>query len=154
MFRWIGIGLAIVAALIIAFIIWLALASDPVREATRDVFIIILASLMMVVAILLIAAVIVILYAVYHIDRLARTSVIPKIDVATVKLNEILDNTRVIAENARGTTSTVSSTTVFVAEQVATPIIRVSSLMAGVRAAATALARREVPPEPPAPDHG
>lgn len=144
--RWIGIGLAILALITIAFIVAAALF-PPFREASRDIAIVILAVFQMIAAILTIVLLVAVLYAVQALQRLTRDTIIPKIDTATVKVNEILDNTRVVAGNARDSATTVTTTTVFVAERVVSPIIRVSSLMAGVRAAAGALARRGAPPE-------
>jgi hypothetical protein len=62
-----------------------------------------------------------------------------------VKLNEVLDSTRSLASNVRDSASTATQTTAFIGERVVSPIIRISSLVTGVRAAATTLARRDAP---------
>jgi hypothetical protein len=79
-----------------------------------------------------------------RVERLASGSLVPKLDQAMVKLNEVLDSTRVLAEQARQSAGTVTNSTTFVAEQVVSPVIRIASLASGVRAAATTLARRSV----------
>jgi hypothetical protein len=145
--KWIGIGLAIVGILLIAFIVagylfpgWAA--------TTRDIAIVILAVLQMISVILLIALLLAFLYAVFYIRRLARDTIVPKIDALTAKLDGVIDNTRSITGNVKDTTTTVSTTTVYVAERVVSPVIRVAGLMAGVRAGARFLARRGEAAEP------
>ena len=58
------------------------------------------------------------------------------------KLDGVVEHTQTIAGNFKDTTTTVSSTTSYVAERVVSPVIRVSGLLIGVRAAASFLARR------------
>jgi hypothetical protein len=71
----------------------------------------------------------------------------PEITKINTKLDELLDNTRAIVGNVRESSDTITTTTIYTAERVVTPIIRVSGLVAGVRAAASALARRDVQAE-------
>lgn len=142
--KWIGIGLAILAAITIAFIVAVAIF-EPFRIVTRDIAIIILAAFQMIGAILTIALLLAILYAVRTIRHLANDRIIPRVEALTNQLDQVLDNTRAITGNVKDTTSTVSTTTVYVAERVVAPVIRVSGLMAGVRAAAAFLARRGQP---------
>jgi hypothetical protein len=97
----------------------------------------------MIGALLTIALLLAVLYAVRAINRLAHDTVVPKIDMLTGKLDTVIDNTRSITSNVKDTTTTASATTVYIAEQVVSPIIRVTSLVAGVRAAARFLARRD-----------
>lgn len=139
--KWIGIGLTIIGAISIAFIVAAYLFPD-FREATRDIAVIVLALFQMIGALLTIGLVLAIIYAVRAINRLARETVMPKIDALTGKIDQVLDSTQAIAGNLKDTSTTVSTTTVYVAEQVVSPVIRVSSLLAGVRAAAVFLARR------------
>jgi phage-related protein len=139
--KWIGIGLAVVGIITVAFIV-AAYLFPGFREATRDIAIVILAVFQMIGAILTIALLLAIIYAVRSINRLARETVMPKIEMLTGKLDQMIDSTHAITGNLKDTTTTVSTTTVYVAEQVVSPVIRVSSLLAGVRAAATFLARR------------
>lgn len=139
--KWIGIGLAVVGIITVAFIVAAYLFPD-FRVATRDIAIVILAVFQMIGAILTIALLLAIIYAVRAINRLARETVMPKVDALSVKVDQLLDSTKMITGNIKDTTTTVSTTTVYVAEQVVSPVIRVSSLLAGVRAAATFLARR------------
>lgn len=144
--KWIGIGIAIVVLIAVAFIV--AAAIFPTfRVVSRDIAIVILAVFQMIISILGIVLLIAILYAINLLQKLTRDSVIPKIDVAVTKANEILDNTRTVTGNIRDSASTATNTTVFVAERVASPIIRASSLVAGVRAAAITLARRGSGPD-------
>lgn len=146
MIRWIGIGLAIVTVILIAFIV-AGYMFEGFREATRDIAIVILAVMQMIGAILTVALLLAIIYAVRAINRLAQNTVIPKIDTLTGKLDQVIDNTRTITGNVRDTTTTVTTTTTYVTEQVVAPVIRVSSLFAGARAAASFLARRGAPPD-------
>ena len=140
--KWIGIGLAVVGIIAIAFIVAAYLYPD-FRVATRDIAIVILAVFQMIGALLTIALLLAVLYAVRAINRLAHDTVVPKIDMLTGKLDTVIDNTRSITSNVKDTTTTASATTVYIAEQVVSPIIRVTSLVAGVRAAARFLARRD-----------
>jgi hypothetical protein len=139
--KWIGIGLAILGLITIAFIVAAYIFPD-FREATRDIAVVILAVFQMIGAILTIALLIAILYAVRAIRKLANETVMPRVEALTTKIDGLIDNTRTITTNVKDTTATVSTTTVYVAEQVVSPVIRVSGLLAGVRAAATFLARR------------
>ena len=147
MTKWIGIGLAVVGIIAIAFIVAAYLFPD-FRVATRDIAIVILAVFQMIGAILIIALLLAVMFAVRAINRLAKDTVIPKIDMLTGKLDAVIENTRSITGNVKDTTGTVSTTTVYVAEQVVSPIIRVAGLVAGVRAGARYLARRGVEQEP------
>jgi hypothetical protein len=139
--KWIGIGLVVVGLITVAFIVAAYLFPD-FRVATRDIAIVILAVFQMIGAILTIVLLLAIIYAVRTINRLARETVMPKVDALSGKIDQLLDSTKAITGNIKDTTTTVSTTTVYVAEQVVSPVIRVSSLLAGVRAAATFLARR------------
>lgn len=145
MFRWIGIGLGVLLLLLIAAIVGLFLASPGVREAIRDIFIIVLGFFTLVSTILSIAVILALLYVMNRMEKLARGSVLPKLDEAMVKMNEVLESTKTLAASAKDTAGTAAGTTHFVAERVVSPIIRVSSLVTGVTAAATSLARRDAP---------
>jgi uncharacterized protein YoxC len=144
--KWIGIGLAAVGIIAVAFIVAAYIFPD-FRIATRDIAIVILAVFQMIGAILMIALLLAIIFAVRAINRLARDTVIPKIDTLTAKLDGVIENTRSITGNVKDTTTTVSTTTVYMAERVVSPVIRVAGLVAGVRAAARFLARRGETPE-------
>jgi hypothetical protein len=146
--RWIGIGIGLLTAVLFGFIIAAIFLGEEFRAAWRDVFIVILAALQLISAVLSIAILIAILYAVDQINRLARNNVIPKLDEALLKANEALDTTRAIANNVRESAQTATTATNYVAERVVSPIIRISSLVTGVRAAAVTLARRGKPEEP------
>jgi hypothetical protein len=139
--KWIGIGLAAIALIAIAFIVAAYIYPD-FREATRDIAIVVLAVFQMIGAILTAALLIGLLYAVLAIQRLTNNTIVPKIDMLTTKLDGVIESTHAITTNIKDTTSTVGTTTTYVAEQVVSPVIRVSGLLAGVRAAATFLARR------------
>jgi hydrogenase/urease accessory protein HupE len=142
-FKWIGIGLGVITLLLIGFIVALAIAPVPLREAFRDIFIIILGFFMLISTVLTVAVLMGILYTFNRIERLARGNVIPKVDDAMLKLNDILETTRGMTTNVSEAASTATTSTTFVAERVVSPIIRISSLVTGVRAAATTLARRD-----------
>jgi hypothetical protein len=144
--KWIGIGLAVVGVITIAFIVAAYLFPD-FRVATRDIAIVILAVFQMIGALLTIALLLAVLYAVRAINRLAHETVVPKIDLLTGKIDGLLETTRSITSNVKDTTATASTTTVYIAEQVVAPVIRVASLMTGVRSAARYLARRGAAPE-------
>jgi hypothetical protein len=164
-FRWIGIGVAVLLVGLIAFFVAAILLPPGFREGARDIFIVILASLQLIGAILTIALLIAVLFAVNEINKLARNTIVPKIDTAmtkvnelidvvspridtaTVRVTEIVDNARTATDHVRDTSGAVTTTIVFVAERVVSPIIRISSLVAGVRAAATTLAQRDQKPE-------
>lgn len=141
--KWIGIGLAVLGLITIAFIV-AAYLYPGFREATRDIAVVILAVMQMIAVILMIAILLAIMYAVWTINRLARNTVLPKIDMLTGKLDQVIENTQSITANVKDTTATASTTTVYIAEQVVSPVIRVASLLAGVRGAARFLARRDV----------
>jgi methyl-accepting chemotaxis protein len=139
--RWINIGLAVLGLLTVGFIgllYWL----PEFRAATRDVAVIILALFSMVGTIISIALLLTLVYTVQAINRTAQNTVIPQIGQLTAKVDQVLDSGRQIAGNVQDTTSSVSTTTSYVAEQVVTPFVRIGGLMAGVRAAASYLARR------------
>jgi hypothetical protein len=139
--KWIGIGLAVIGLIVVAFIV-AAYMFPGFREATRDIAIVILAVLHMLSVILTIALLLAILYAVAYIRRLTRDTIVPKVDALSSKIDSVLETTRAITGNVQETTTTVSTTTVYMAERVVTPVIRVAGLLAGVRAAARFLARR------------
>lgn len=145
MWKWVGIAIGTVIVLMIAFVVGMYLAPVGVREATRDIFIIILGLFQLVVVVLLTVVLFALIYAIRQINKVASGSVIPKLDEAMVKMNDVLDSTRTIAGSARETATNVSGSTSFVTERVVSPFIRISSLLIGVRAAATSLARRDAP---------
>ena len=146
MVKWIGIGLAVVVAILIAFIVAAYIFPD-FRVATRDIAIVLLAVLTMISIILSIALLLAILYAVMYIRRLTNDTIVPQITDLKTKLDGVVANTREITGNVKDTTTTVSTTTVYIAEKAVSPIIRVAGLLAGVRAAARYVARRDEAPE-------
>jgi hypothetical protein len=145
--KWIGIGLAVVVAILIAFIVAAYIFPD-FRIATRDIAIVLLGVLMMISIILTIALLLAILYAIIFIRRLTRDTLVPQITALKTSLDGVIENTRGITGNVKDTTTTVSTTTVYIAEKAVSPVIRVAGLLAGVRAAARFLARRDEAPEP------
>ena len=146
MIKWIGIGLAIVVVILVAFIVAAYIFPD-FRVATRDIAIVLLAVLTMISIILTIALLLAILYAVMFIRRLTNETIVPQITDLKTKLDGVVETTREITGNVKDTTTTVSTTTVYIAEKAVSPIIRVAGLLAGVRAAARYLARRDEAPE-------
>jgi hypothetical protein len=139
--RWIGIGLAVITVLAIAFIVALYLFPE-FRVATRDVAVVIAAFFQIISTILGAALLLAIIYAVRAITNLSQNTLVPRIDALTAKVDQLLDSGRTIAGNVQDTSATVSTTTSYVAEQVVSPFVRVAGLMAGVRAAASFLANR------------
>lgn len=145
MLRWVGIGVGVLTVLLIGFIVGLALAPVGFREGSRDIMIILLGIFQLISTFVMIALLFAVLFAVNQISKVARTSVVPRIDEAMVKLNDVLDSTRTLAGNVRDSASTATQATSFVAERAVSPIIRISSLVTGVRTAAVTLARRDAP---------
>ena len=139
--KWIGIGLAVLGIILIAFIV--AGYVFPLWAAnTADIAIVILAVFQLISVILLIALLVALLWSVFAIKKLATQTVLPKVDLLTSKLDGVIEHTQAIAGNVKDTTMTVSTTTSYMAERVVSPVIRVSGLLIGVRAAASFLARR------------
>lgn len=145
MFKWIGIGLGVLTLLLIAFIVGLFLVPVGVRESIRDIFVIVLGFFMLVTTVLTIAVLLGLLFTMSRIEKLARGNVLPKLDEAMLKMNDVLESTKALATSAKETAGNAVGTTQFVSERVVSPIIRISSLFSGVRAAATSLARRDAP---------
>ncbi len=141
MVKWIGIGLAVVGIITIAFIV-AAYMYPGFREATRDIAIVILAVFQMIGALLTVALMLAILWAVFSIRKLAENTVMPKVDALSSKIDQLTDTAQSTLTSVKDTTSNLSTTTNYVAEQAVAPIIRVASLVAGARAAATFVARR------------
>lgn len=140
MFKWISIGLGVVGALLVAFIV--AGYIFPAWAATtRDIAIVILSVLQILSVVLMIALLLALLYVVMYIRRLVDETITPQFKTLTAKVDGLLETTRAITGNVQETTTTVSTTTAYVAERVVSPVIRVAGLMAGVRAAARFLAQ-------------
>ena len=147
MVKWIGIGLAVVVVILVAFIA-AAYMFPEFRVATRDIAIIMLSVLTMISIILTIVLLLAIVYAVMYIRRLTNDTVVPQIVDLKARLDGVVANTHDITGNVKDTTTAVSTTTVYIAEKAVSPIIRVAGLLAGVRAAARYVARRDEAPEP------
>jgi hypothetical protein len=140
--KWMGIGIAVVVVILVAFIAAAYIFPD-FRVATRDIAIVLLAVLTMISIILTIVLLLAIIYAVMFIRRLTNDTIVPQITDLKTKLDGVVANTRDITGNVKDTTTTVSTTTVYIAEKAISPIIRVAGLLAGVRAAARYVARRD-----------
>jgi len=126
---WLIIGGVAILAIVIALIVWISL-SDAWQTAAY-VAIVIMAIFELVSALLLIALLGVLLWAVLSIRNVANETVVPKV-------SQTLDQ---VKDSAYAT----KNTTAYVAESVVTPLIKISSIAAGVRTAAIALARRNKP---------
>lgn len=150
MFKWVAIVLGVLIALLIAFIVGMALAPEGFREGSRDIFIMIIALFQLISSVVLIALLVALIYGVNQINKVARLNVIPKLDEALVKINDVLENTRTVSNNVRDVADNATTSTTFVTERVVSPIIRISSLVTGVRAAAVTLARRDNANQPDA----
>lgn len=127
--KWIFIGvgglvlvLVLVVGLITYFDAWMTAAY---------VSIVILAIFEVFSVLLLIALLAALIGAVFAIRDLANNTVVPKV-------SQTLDQVKDSAAAAKNTTA-------YVAEGVVTPLIKISSIAAGVRTAAVALARRNKP---------
>ena len=139
--KWIAIGFAVIIAIAIAYVV-AAYNYPAFREATRDIAIVILAIFQIIGSILTAALLLALLYSMVALEKLATQTVLPKVDLLTAKLDDVIEQTQAIAGNVKDTTTTVSTTTSYIADRVVSPVIRVSSLLIGVRAAASFLARR------------
>jgi Ni,Fe-hydrogenase III large subunit len=139
--KWIIIGVSAISVILIGYIA-AAYAFPEFRTATAEIAVTLLAVLQMIGAFIAVAILFAILYVINALNRLANQRVVPRIEELNVKVSQLLDVTMDIANNARTTSTTVTGTTTFISEKVAAPVIRASGLFAGVRATATALARR------------
>lgn len=142
--KWIVIGVAVTAVILVVFIVC-AYLFPGWRQATADIAIILLALTGMIAAILAIAILFAILYTVNKIRSVTTDVVVPQVAVLRTKVDGILDSVNSVADTARSSATTVSTTTSYASEQVVTPIIKLAGLIAGVRAGATFLARRGAP---------
>ena len=140
--KWIMIGLIVLLIIAIAFIVAMYMFPD-FRVATRDVAVVILALFQLIGTLISIAILFAVLYAVQAVDNVARQKLIPRVEGLSLKVDQLVDQSQAVANKVVDTTSAVSTTTSYMAEQVVSPLIRVSSMLAGVRAAVTYLARRD-----------
>ncbi len=127
--KWLIIGGVLFAVLIIGLIVLISV-TDAWATA-RDVSVVILAIFQMISTLLMIALLAVLIYAVMALRSLASETLVPKV-------SQTLDQ-------VRDTAATAKNTSTYVAQGVVTPLIKISSVAAGVRAAAVALARRSPP---------
>ncbi len=127
--KWLIIGGVVFAALVIALIVLISV--NNAWATARDVSVVILAIFSMISTLLTIALLAILIYAVMAIRTLASETVVPKV-------SQTLDQVRDSAVAAKNTTT-------YVGQGVAAPLIKLSSVAAGVRAAAVALARRSPP---------
>lgn len=148
--RWIIIAAVVLLILVIAFIVT-AIAVPGFSAVARDIAIVILAVFQFIGAFLTIALLITVLYAIKSLHELIQLQVVPRLNQVTAKVDGVLDNTRSVMRNVRESSDTITTTTVYTAERVVSPLIRVSSLIVGVRAAARAMAHLDDPLEQPEP---
>jgi hypothetical protein len=127
--KWLIIGGVISAVLVIGLIVLISVADA--WATARDVSIVILAIFQMISTLLMIGLIAILIYAVMALYSVASETVLPKV-------SQTLDQ-------VRDTAGTAKNTTTYVAQGVATPLIKISSVAAGVKAAAVALARRSPP---------
>ena len=128
--RWLILGGILFAALVIGLIVLISWTNA--WATARDVSIVILAIFEMISTLLMITLLAVLIYVLMALRSLASETVVPKV-------SQTLDQ-------VRDTAVTAKSTSTYVAQGIVTPLIKISSVAAGVRAAAIALARRS-PPE-------
>jgi hypothetical protein len=145
--KWISIVSGVLAVVLLAFIGLAMFFGAEFRAAWRDVFIVVMVALQLLGAILTVGILIAVLVLIDRLDKLARNSLLPRLDDVTGKVNEVLDTTRGLTADVRTTTHTAAQTTVFVAERVVTPVIKLAGLLSGARSLATAFARRDTPDE-------
>jgi uncharacterized membrane protein len=124
--KWLIVG-GVVSVLVIVGLIVLISINDAWQTAAY-VSIVILAIFEIFSVLLLIALLAILIYAVLAIRDLANNTVVPKV-------SQTLDQ-------VKDTAAATKNTTAYVAEGVVTPLIKISSIATGVRAAAVALARR------------
>lgn len=124
--NWIIIGVVAAIVLFVGGIILISV-NDGWQTAAY-VSVVLLAMFQVFTTLLLTAILIAVIYAVFAIKNLADKQVVPEV-------TKTLEQVRSTASLARDTTS-------YVAEGVVAPIIKITSLAAGVRAAAVSLARR------------
>jgi hypothetical protein len=127
--KWLIIVGVVFAVLVIGLIILISV--NDAWETARDVSVVILAIFSMISTLLTIALLAVLIYAVMTLRTLASETVVPKV-------SQTLDQ-------VKDTAVTAKNTSTYVAQGVVTPLIKLSSVAAGVRAAAVALARRNPP---------
>lgn len=127
--KWLIIGGVVFAVLIIGLIVLISVADA--WDTARDVSIVILAIFSMISTLLMIALIAVLIYAVMALRTVASETILPKV-------SQTLDQ-------VKDTAATAKNTSTYVAQGVATPLIKLSSVAAGVKAAAVALARRNPP---------
>jgi hypothetical protein len=124
--KWLIIGGVVFAVLVIVLVVLISV--NNAWATARDVSVVILAIFEMISTLLMIALLAVLIYAVMALRTLASETVLPKV-------SQTLDQ-------VKDTAVTAKNTSTYVAEGVATPLIKISSVAAGVKAAAVALARR------------
>lgn len=127
--KWLIIGGVIFAVLIIGLIVLISVADA--WDTARDVSVVILAIFEMISTLLMIGLLAVLIYAVMALRTIASETILPKV-------SQTLDQ-------VKDTAATAKNTSTYVAQGVATPLIKISSVAAGVKAAAVALARRSPP---------
>lgn len=127
--KWLIIGGVIFAVLIISLIVLISVANA--WDTARDVSVVILAIFQMISTLLMIGLLAVLIYAVMALRTIASETVLPKV-------SQTLDQ-------VKDTAAATKNTTTYVAQGVVTPLIKLSSVAAGVKAAAVALARRQPP---------
>ena len=127
--RWLIIGGVVFAVLLVGLIVLISV--NDAWATARDVSVVILAIFEMISTLLMIALLAVLIYAVMTLRSLATDTLVPKV-------NQTLDQ-------VRDTAATAKNTSTYVAQGVVTPLIKISSVAAGVRAAAVSLARRNPP---------
>lgn len=127
--RWLIIGGVVFAVLIIALIVLISV--NDAWATARDVSVVILAIFSMISTLLTIGLLAVLIYAVMALRTVATDTIMPKV-------SQTLDQ-------VKDTAATTKNTSTYVAQGVVTPLIKISSVAAGVKAAAVALARRNPP---------
>lgn len=124
--NWIIIGVVVAIVVFVGGIVLISI-NDGWQTAAY-ISVVLLAMFQVFTTLLLTAILVALIYAIFALKSLADKQVVPQV-TATL-------------EQVRSTATTARNTTSYVAEGVVAPIIKITSLAAGVRAAAVSLARR------------
>ncbi len=124
--NWVIAG--VVAAIVLFVVVIVLISINDAWQTAAYISVVLLAMFQVFTTLLLTAILVALIYAIFALKTLADKQVVPQV-TATL-------------EQVRSTASTARNTTSYVAEGVVAPIIKITSLAAGVRAAAVAAARR------------
>ncbi len=131
--------------LIVSFAVYILGFNPDLSAPARDVAVSITSALIVLATAVALVLLLAILYAIALLTRVVQRDLLPKVQELTTKVDVVLGNAQTASDRALETVTSVSATTSFTAEKVAAPLIRVTSMLTGVRAAVGAFARRDAP---------